>query len=158
MFGPTILDLAQIGRAIARGAERQRRKPCANSISVATFAQRPTSAIPANRIYERRRTQAACRMTVDKRGRNDVIYLPMITAADYESFHNHLRDHIPYAYEKWLKLHATWRHHHTAERNPIQNVHVNPDKFAMHLKTTGHAPDMNELLAFAEITAGGRGH
>ncbi len=87
-----------------------------------------------------------------------MIYIPIITAQDYESFHSLLRDHIPYAYDKWLKLHAVWHHHYTAERHAIRNVHVNPGQFARHLKSTGRPPNMNELLAFAEITATGKPH
>ncbi len=82
-----------------------------------------------------------------------MIYLPIITAQDYESFCGILNSRIPHAYDKWLKLHAIWRHHYTAERNLIRDVPVNSAGFATHLKTTGHAPDMNELLVFAEITA-----
>jgi len=82
-----------------------------------------------------------------------MIYLPIITARDYESFHGLLNSHIPYAYEKWLKLNAIWHHHHSAERNVVCNVHVNPVHFAAHLKSTGHAPSMDELFAFTEITA-----
>ena len=82
-----------------------------------------------------------------------MIYLPIITARDYESFHGLLHNHIPYAYEKWLKLHAVWRHHYTAERNAVCDVPINPDRFATHLRTTGHAPNMDELLVFTEITA-----
>ena len=87
-----------------------------------------------------------------------MIYLPMITAEDYEAFHTHLREHIPYAYDKWLKLHAKWHQFYVSEGNVIQSVHVNPAKFAKYLKSTGHAPNMNELLAFAEITAKGKAH
>ena len=82
-----------------------------------------------------------------------MIYLPIITAQDYESFYGLLHNHIPHAYDKWLKLHAGWHRHYTAERNLIRNVHVRPDRFATHLKATGHAPNMDELLAFTEITA-----
>lgn len=87
-----------------------------------------------------------------------MIYLPIITAKDYESFHGLLHNHIPYAYDKWLKLHAKWHQHHTAERNVVCNVHVNPAHFATHLKTTGRVPNMDELLAFTEITAKGAVH
>ena len=87
-----------------------------------------------------------------------MIYLPIITAQDYESFHGLLHSHIPHAYDKWLKLHARWHQHYTAERNLTCNVHVNPGQFAAHLKTTKHAPNMNELLVFAEITAKGAAH
>ncbi|MGO8798612.1 MAG: hypothetical protein ACLQE9_09545 [Roseiarcus sp.] len=85
-----------------------------------------------------------------------MIYFPIITAQDYESFHSLLHDHIPYAYDKWLKLHAMWHHHYTAERHAIRNVHVSPHQFARHLKSTGRAANMNELLAFAEIIATGK--
>ena len=40
-----------------------------------------------------------------------MIYLPIITAQDYESFHGLLHSHIPHAYDKWLKLHARWHQH-----------------------------------------------
>ncbi len=87
-----------------------------------------------------------------------MVCLPIIIAQDYESFHGLLHEHIPYAYDKWLKLHAMWHHHYAAERHAITNVHVNPDQFAGHLKKTGRAPNMDELFAFAEITALGKPH
>jgi hypothetical protein len=82
-----------------------------------------------------------------------MIYLPIITAQDYESFCAILNSHIPHAYDKWLKLHAVWRHHHIAERNLIRDVPVSAARFAKHLKVTGHAPDVGELLIFTENTA-----
>ena len=82
-----------------------------------------------------------------------MIYLPIVTAQDYESFCGLLHSQIPHAYDKWLKLHAIWRQHYLAERNLIRDVQVSADKFAAHLKATGHAPNVSELLAFAEITA-----
>ena len=82
-----------------------------------------------------------------------MIYLPIITAQDYESFCGLMSSHIPHAYDKWLRLHAIWHQHYTAERNQVCDVHISSDRFATHLKTTGRPPDMTELLTFTEITA-----
>jgi hypothetical protein len=85
-------------------------------------------------------------------------HLPIITSRDYAAFQIPLRGHIPYAYEKWLKLHAMWHHHYSAERITIRSVNVSPHQFALHLKATGHPASLDELLAFAEITANEQTH
>ena len=84
-----------------------------------------------------------------------MVCLPIIMAQDYNSFHGLMRDHIPQAYDKWLKLHAMWHHHYAAERHDIRNVHVSPDRFARHVTEKGCAPDVTELFAFAQLTANG---
>jgi hypothetical protein len=89
----------------------------------------------------------------DKTGRTLMIYLPIITSSEYAAFQKPLRSQIPSGYDKWLKLHAMWHHHYSAERQAIRSVHVNPHQFASHLKATGHAAGLGELLVFAEITA-----
>jgi hypothetical protein len=78
-----------------------------------------------------------------------MIYLPTIIAEDYEAFRAILRQHIPYAYDKWLKLHAMSHHHYVSEGQAICNVHVNANQFARHLKRTGRAANMDELNIFA---------
>jgi len=87
-----------------------------------------------------------------------MIYLPIITSEDYAAFQKPLRNQIPFAYDKWLKLHAVWHHHYSAERIAIRSVHVSPQQFAHHLKATGRPANLDELLAFAEITADGKAH
>jgi hypothetical protein len=95
----------------------------------------------------------------DREHREDaVIYLPIITSGDYAAFQKPLQSRIPSGYDKWLKLHAIWHHHYSAERNTIRSVHVDPHQFASHLKATGHAADVGELFAFAEITAKKKPH
>jgi hypothetical protein len=93
-----------------------------------------------------------------KTGEDAMIYLPIISSSDYAAFQKPLRTQIPSGYEKWLKLHAMWHHHYSAERNTVTSVHVDPHQFASHLKTTGHAANLGELLVFAEITAKARPH
>jgi hypothetical protein len=87
-----------------------------------------------------------------------MIYLPIIASSEYTAFQKPLRNHIPFAYDKWLKIHAMWHHHYLAERVEIRSVHVNPHLFAQHLKATGHAATLDELLAFTAITANGKAH
>ena len=87
-----------------------------------------------------------------------MIYLPIIASSEYAAFQKPLRNHIPVAYDKWLKLHAMWHHHCQAERLEIRSVHVNPQQFSQHLKATGHAATLDELIAFTEITASGKPH
>jgi hypothetical protein len=93
-----------------------------------------------------------------KTGEDAVIYLPIISSSDYAAFQKPLQSRIPSGYDKWLKLHAMWHHHYSAERNTVRSVHVDPHQFASHLKATGHAADVGELFAFAEITAKARPH
>jgi hypothetical protein len=100
-----------------------------------------------------------CAIDGGQQRREDVvIYLPIITSGDYAAFQKPLRSQIPFGYEKWLKLHAMWHHHYSAERHAIQNVPVNPHQFTLHLKSTGHAANLDELLVFAEITAKEKPH
>jgi hypothetical protein len=87
-----------------------------------------------------------------------MFYLPVIASSEYASFQRPLQDHIPAAYDKWLKLQAMWHHHCLAERMEIRSVHVSPREFAQHLKATGRPANLKELLAFAEITANGKAH
>jgi hypothetical protein len=93
-----------------------------------------------------------------KTGEDAVIYLPIISSSDYAAFQKPLQSRIPSGYDKWLKLHAMWHHHYSAERQAIRSVHVNPHQFALHLKATGHVASLGELLVFAEITAKARLH
>ena len=87
-----------------------------------------------------------------------MIYLPVIASSEYIAFQKPLRNHIPSAYDKWLKLHAMWHRHCVAERIETRSVHVDPHRFAQHLKATGRPANLDELMAFTEITASGKAH
>jgi hypothetical protein len=97
-------------------------------------------------------------LRIAKTGEDALIYLPIITSGDYAAFQKPLQNQIPFGYDKWLRLHAMWHHHYSAERHAIRNVHVSPHRFASHLKATGHAANLDELLIFAEIIAKEKPH
>jgi hypothetical protein len=65
------------------------------------------------------------------------MYLPVISAVNYEAVWGIMGNNIPHPYDKWLKLCTDWREEYADEM--IIPVPIDPDKFTIFLTKDGRS-------------------
>ncbi len=80
----------------------------------------------------------------------DILPLPAIDAADYESFRALLKNEIPATYDGWLKDHQDRIHYWSHERAIIE-IKIRPDDFTSFCLSKAKPYGMKTLVDFAHF-------